>query len=886
MPKSWKLNLNQTKLIYCLSWLIPAATVLTYFIIQKTFPLGNHTILTTDLGQQYIDFYSYYRRVLLGHPDQFLYSFSSGLGEPMLGTWSYYLLSPFNLILLLTPGEWLPFGVWLMTIIKIGLCGLAMYTYLRRRQNPVQETFALGLAVAYALCGYNTAYQLNIMWLDGVYLLPLLLGTIDLIITKQKWWPYFLALAYGLLTNFYIGYMLCLFSVLYFGYSLTIKSKLTANLFKTIRGFTVGSILAGAINAGILIPTYLELRATKATYNTASIKWNWEYNPLQLLGKLTLGSYSFDQMSSGQANIFTGSLVLILALIFFFVPTIKHRQKIAALLLTAFLICSFCLQPFDLLWHGGQFPVWYPSRFSFIFSAWLIVLASETLTHHFKLKIWQLSLIATLLVSWLAYLMLNQKAFAYLKTNYLTGTIVLALFSFFLIMWYYADHKSYWLINIMMLTMIGEAILNYHTSLAQISYTNQSEYWNYTGTINHLVQQISEKQTTGSRLEKTFNRTNNDPMQFGYAGGAHFNSLQNPIIGHFYDYIGQAAGDNFINYKYGTQVTDSLLGFKTWLGHSISNNLMTSIPDLSAGLSVTSWRPDVQNYPVIKNDGMLYVRDNPNALKTVFAANKKILTSKLTAGQPILNQERLVADMLGQNNYAPLYYITNISNIKLNNLKRSSPIPDATYTKVDAALPGTVTFSFTPTTNNSYYMSLGSAVDSDAVDITVNGEAVPIDENFRDTILLNVARRDIGKTINIVVSLKKPSVWLQALNLYELKQDVVDQDFQELAKNNAKVTTMSGAHVNATVTIKKNQLLMTTIPYNKGWRVYIDGKQVKTTKAVKTFLAAKVTPGKHKVKFIFSPEGWRLGWQVTGITFLILIIIFISTNYRRKNNNR
>lgn len=882
MPKFLKRNLTQTTLIYFLSWLIPAATVLIYFIVQKNFPIGNHTILTTDLGQQYIDFYSYYRRVLLGHSDQLLYSFSSSLGSSTIGTWSYYLLSPFNLILLLTPGKWLPFGVWLMTIIKIGLCGLTMYSYLRHRAKPVGETFALGLAVAYALCGYNTAYQLNVMWLDGVYLLPLLLSAIELIFNRQKWWPYFIVLALGLLTNFYIGYMLCLFSVLYFIYLLASQATKKTPLLKTVTSFGIGSILAGAINAAILLPTFLELRSTKATYNAVKISWHWEYNPLQLLGKLTLGSYSFDQMSSGQANIFTGSIILILALIFFFVPTIKFRQKISALLLTAFLVCSFCLEPLDLLWHGGQFPVWYPSRFSFIFSAWLIVLASEVLTRHFKLKTWQLSIVAALLVGWLAYLLLNQKQFAYFKTSYLAGSIALVLFSFFLIMCYYASQPKRWLTNLLLLTMVGESILNYQTSLRQISYTKQSEYWNYTGIVNNVVKHLSSQQTTGSRLEKTFNRTNDDAMQFGYAGGGHFNSMQNPIVGHFYDYIGQAAGDNFVNYKFGTQITDSLLGFKTWLDRPIANDLFNKIPDYAAGLSITSWRPDVQNYPALKRDGAIYVRQNKNALNTVFAANDKILSTKMTAGQPILNQERLLADMLGQNNYAPLYTVASIDHITLNNLKRNAEIADATYTKINSSLPGTVTFSFTPTTNNSYYLSLGTAVDSDAVDITVNGENVPIDENFRDTILLNVARRDIGKKIDITINFKKPSVWLQALNLYQLDQNVVNTDFQMLKKNNAQITQMSGNQLTGTVDIKKDQLLMTTIPYNKGWHVYLDGQAVKTTKAVKTFLAAKVKPGKHQIKLVFTPEGWHTGWLITEITWLLLIIGGALTYWRRK----
>ncbi|MFD1411999.1 YfhO family protein [Lapidilactobacillus gannanensis] len=866
------------KWFYGLSFAIPLLAVFIYFALAHSFPFGNSSLLTTDLGQEYIDFYQYYRRVLLGHPDQFFYSFSSSLGGPMLGTWAYYLLSPLNLILLLTPGKWLTVGVWLMTAIKLGLTGWTMFYFLDHRPQHayLHHEWQLALSLAYALCGYTTAYQLNIMWLDGVILLPLIMLGLEYLVNRGKYWTYLWTLSLAILTNYYIGYMLCLFSVLYFSYLMI--SNWSANKRGTIIArFSLSSLLAGSLNVWLLLPNLLELRASKATYNASKMIWRFQYNPLKLIPKLMLGSYSFDQMSSGQANIFTGTIVLFLALLFFLLRAIPGRQKLAAGGITLFLLLSFCLEPLDLLWHGGQFPVWYPSRFSFIFSAWLIILASSALAHRQNLRLWQVGVLGGFMVAWLGYLFFNQNQIDYLKPINLAFTCFFAIVSFFLIMFYFSAPPRNLLRFALAIVLISELLINYQASLQQISYTRQSEYWSYTGLLNNALKEVNPKRLQTQRLEKTFNRTNDDPFQFGYAGGQTFNSMLDPIIGKFYDQIGQAAGDNFVNYKYGTQITDSLLGYQTWLTTNPAiNQELPELPDLSAGLTTTSFRPDVASYELVKNTGAVSIYQNTNALNYVFAANQAITKTSLLDNQPVTNQERILAGLTGTNSYQPLYSLVNFDQVKLTNLTRDTPTPAAVYTRKMNELPGSVTFTFTPTTNNSYYLSLGSVVNSDQISLTVNDENVPINENFRAAILLNVARREIGKKINITISLKKNQVYLQNINLYQLDQTTVNQRFKQLKSGNAKLTTVKGDQLAGTIKLNKNQLLMTTIPANTGWQLYVDGQKQPTQKVLKTFLGVKLSTGKHQFEFKFQPVGWLTGWIITLVSALIIAALWLK----------
>ena len=94
-----------------ISFFLPVLLMGGYFAYRGMAPFGSSSILTVDLGQQYVDFFSYLRSTLLHHPTSIFYSFSKGLGGEMWGTNAYYLFSPLNLILLPFAGKFLSAGI-------------------------------------------------------------------------------------------------------------------------------------------------------------------------------------------------------------------------------------------------------------------------------------------------------------------------------------------------------------------------------------------------------------------------------------------------------------------------------------------------------------------------------------------------------------------------------------------------------------------------------------------------------------------------------------------------------------------------------------------------------------------------------------------------------
>ena len=98
--------------------MVPVLISTSYFIFRHFAPFGGSSVMTVDLGQQYIDFYTNFHDTLLHSPSGFFFSFSKALGGDMMGTWAYYLMSPLNLIMLLFPLSKLPSVLGIITIIK------------------------------------------------------------------------------------------------------------------------------------------------------------------------------------------------------------------------------------------------------------------------------------------------------------------------------------------------------------------------------------------------------------------------------------------------------------------------------------------------------------------------------------------------------------------------------------------------------------------------------------------------------------------------------------------------------------------------------------------------------------------------------------------------
>ena len=305
-----KSNWNKRK-YYSLSILIPVFLLLFIFILFSMTPFGNRTWLTVDLGQQYVDFFAYYQDTLLHHPEQFFYSFSKSIGGEMVSLWSYYLLSPFNLIFLMIPKSYITMGISLLIFLKLIFCTVS-FAYFLDKKFGKRNMNALLFSLSYGFMSYLSVNQLNIMWLDALIGLPLILLGVESLINNENPIRYILPLAITVLANYYTGYMICLFLVFYFPYAYLLQKRSFQwkDFLKTGARFAFYSILAIGLIMMILLPSAYSLLGSKGAAKQSLWSMKSEYNPLLILSKLFIGSFDFQQMPKGYPNIFVGSLAL------------------------------------------------------------------------------------------------------------------------------------------------------------------------------------------------------------------------------------------------------------------------------------------------------------------------------------------------------------------------------------------------------------------------------------------------------------------------------------------------------------------------------------------------------------------------------------------------
>lgn len=853
-----------------LSFLLPLSILFIYGLLRHVFPFGGQTILTVDLGQQYIDFYAFFRSTLLHHPETFFYSFAKGLGGDMLGVWAYYLMSPFNLIVLLTPGRWLSFGVWLMVLLKTGASGLSFAYYLKSNKLLHSWWFPT-LSVVYALSGFAIANQFNVMWLDALVWLPLIVLGIDRLFTGRHFWLYPLSLAALLMSNYYMGYMVCLFVIAYFAWACAHYWQTWRHFRRSVVRFISGSLLAGLLSAWLLLPTFFQLTQSKGQYTIQKIHWQFEYNPLKMLSKLVIGNFNFDQMPKGEPNIFVGSLVLICALLYFGTHKIAWQERFVALLVTIFLGVSMCYEPLDLLWHGMQFPVWYPYRFSYVVSFWLIVLAVQRLHYQPRFSWYQLLLPFLMLMAAYGYTAKHLKHFTALSPTQINLSIAFLLMTCLLLLLKRPLKRYYPLLLI--LCVVGEMITNATMSLNQISYVSQKDYADYTAHLQAAVNAIPNK-TTFQRIGKTFMRTKNDPMQADYFGGSHFNSMLEPSYPKFMGSIGEPAGDGAVADTNQTLFTDALLGYRYYLNDTSGQPTMP----------LSSNKPDLARYNLLKKKNQVAIYQNQNALGLGFAASEKVLKHHVVANYPLLEQNQIASDLTNSTTIEPLFTLQFFKTVTYKNAKQK-PKLNETFLRIDPKNPAHVIYTFTPTTSDPYYLTLGASLEKNAVQVALNGQAIQQYDTFRDAVVLNLTSNAIGQQQTVDLTFSKKEIWLQNINLYSLNYHALTQLTNQLRAHSLQLKTFSNTLVKGTITIpNQNQVLMTTVPYAAGWHATVDGHPVKIKRGLKNFIAIPLKKGPHAITLKYWPPYFYWGLTISLISASLALVGYYSYRYYRRRH--
>ena len=342
------------------------------------FPFGTRSILTLDMDGQYIYFFEQLRDIYTGKESLF-YTFERCLGGEFLGYFTYYLASPLSFIVVLFPNSMVTEAVMTIMILKCGFSGLTFSIFLEKTRKKNTIGFVI-FSVMYALCSYATMFQFNTMWIDALIWLPLIALGVWSIVKKGKFKLYVISLALAVCSNYYIGYMLCIFVAIYFFVCLFSIPKENIEVNRDLHGIksfiriVFYSVIALMIACVIVFSAYYSLQFGKTSYQENPFDPTLRFDALNLISKMFIGSFDTVRLE-GTPNIYAGTLLLLLLPAFYASKKVTFREKLFYSAFAIILVASFSINTLDLVWHGFQNPVWFNYRYSFIFSFILLTMA-------------------------------------------------------------------------------------------------------------------------------------------------------------------------------------------------------------------------------------------------------------------------------------------------------------------------------------------------------------------------------------------------------------------------------------------------------------------------------------------------------------------------------
>ena len=853
------------KRYYTLSILIPAVMILAIFLLFTITPFGNRTWLTIDLGQQYVDFFSYYQDTLLHHPEQFFYSFSKSIGGEMVSLWAYYLLSPFNLLFLLIPHSAIAMGVSLLIFLKLVSCTVSFAVLLDVKFKQRNWTTLL-FALSYGFMSYLSANQFNMMWLDALIGLPLIVLGVDALLKKRNPLYYVLPLSLTILSNYYTGYMICLFLGLYFPYAyLMINDSFSWKSFiKQFGRFIFYSVLSVGLITVILLPTFYSLLGSKGTATSISWSLKSEYNPLLIASKLFIGSFDFHEMQKGYPNIFVGSLALFSSLCYFKEKKISLSQRLYALFITVIILISFNIEMFDKLWHAGQLPNWYSYRFSFLFSFWMVFLGYQ----------WTLKKTAVGIRETFVYFFLvlgTGIGFILFPQDYLQGwQIALGfglsmgiLFGLILIGRGKRTHQKF-LISFVVI----ELLLNSIITLSRLGYVMNTEFTAYQSSLTNWSTILRPAENEFYRSEKTMLRSKNDSLQVPTYGVSHFSSTFEKETERFFDAIGVRQGNAYVNYSNGTLLTDALLGIKN-----------TFIETTNATYNERWERKDLEDFSTIASFDEGHIVTNPNALSIAYPMKAILKSMKVPTNHPITMQNQLANALSGttspKNIFTKVPYETTFENIS------DSPVVYQRVQFEDNTRYGTITLTFTPETDDPIYLEMAGTMGEEDLEMTLNGEPYAFYPVQSKPVLLSVAKNQKGQSQTLQIIVKSDGFEFSKLSLYSLNTTLLNERLGQTKAQELKLETFSATHFSGTMDVLEDSTVLTTIPYSTGWKVWVDGQEVETYKILDSLLGYTISKGSHRIEYRYTTP-FLLEGSLTSIVSLLLLIFIL---YRRKKTD-
>ena len=831
------------------------AVIVTVFGINGALPGGDKTFAYGDAIIQYIPIIKMFLRHLFGG-ESLIYSFEAGMGMPTVALYAYYCMSPFNLLLLLIRDP--DIAYFALFSFKL-MCASAAMAFLLSKSRNISILTTAVLSNAYVLCGFVFNFTFGIIFFDMMILMPLLLfALMDFVKTKRM---VMLSIVYALcfIIHFYSGYMLGIFSFVLFlclagkEYGKDVKKWGEAFL-----KYAISVFVAVLLSAPLLLPTAMELFGHLGTDSTV-------LDGLQLSVSDFLTSF-YPGVTQIVYNtvpmIYFGLLPLLLFIVFMVDKGKTLREKVFALIPIMFLlICSFWKYAY-LMIHAFDAPDGYCFRFSWLFGFWIIYIAAEEFEQSFKQHSASVIGGVLILLYFVIYILqvnvFKNPGAVVTLSNGVMAAMFLLLYSG--ILW--ISKKKGDMVILLDLILVVETICNGVVMESAFSddKTQDGKYYKiWTEQGNMAMQYIKEEEKKDPsafyRVYYGNGAGENVAMLLGFKGVGWFLSIENENVRSLMDTLGYATSSRKVQDYGSTDVTRMLLSQK----YSVQCG------------SYYGEHPEY--YSVVKND---------RVLPPAYLVSEAVAELELVKKDPFAAQEQLAEAMTGER--YDLWKVYDDSYLVKPEGISWMPYDGGVILQRESAEEyGKITYTFLNEGDESIYVYVSreprSADDADSPllfsDMDLGGiinrprlfmpRIFPASRNEEGAWECFLYMTDWGYEVADYSKL-----YYASLNKGEL-----DRLYDKLSTGGINLSSVSEAEWRGTVEVTDDRsILLTTIPYDEGWEIYVDGERAEAISLLGgAFLGVHLEKGSHEINIVFR-NMWLLSGVVCGIAGIAALVAF------------
>lgn len=907
------LNIVRETALIALSFIIPFVMLIVLNEVNKIslFSYSNNTMMMIDMSSEYIAYMSDFRNLLLGNGN-FIYTTRKVFGGDFLSIYTFYLASPFNLFIVFFEQEAIPlFFLW-SSIIK--MCFASLNMYLLTRLTSKFNYQRIIVAIGYGLISYSFIYMSNYMWLDGVMILPLVILGLHYLKDKKHLWLYPLGIAYSLLTSWYIGFMICIFVVLYFlvlffkDFGLKNKDN---NIF--LLRFAVFSLLGGLIAAPFWLTAFIHLAGTKGE---AYLPEGRFFSFSMILSGFMENNYDNPEMITqynSYISMFVGVVPLVFATTFFLNKKFTLKERLLLLGLVLFYIILSWNSITTALLHGGREPTWFPGRYSFVIGFLVCYLAGKSLDEADTIN--PLSYVLPIIIGILSIVIVctvkHSERLDYYK---LSIPSVVMYFVTILVGFVYSfintskriDGKaldiikkySFILLSSLVIVQVissyrgGDKVLKENVSHNMYaSYDTYLKDVAYIDVFNNVKTYEKEHDNSAFyRMEATFNRPgnyneiNNNPFFYSYAGLSNFSSSSKKDIEGYAPKLGFHYNWFWVSYDGGsTYAANSLLGIKYLIqDETNANNIHPYFLDYNSFTKIDLGEENIDYYYNPRATSIGFVSDKTSA--HFISEGESLDNGKVRWYDKFEYQNQLFKTLdnsINKDIFNPLDVYSFSTTLEYT----TDEFGNKTYKKVKSGSSIHIKFKVQSEAYN-FPLYFSEKNYTDYINYYIDGVRYKVNNYWHKGIYSFPDNASHDHSLDIVFqkdfddvtlipelyyeNLNNSYEYLDSINKYEIK---INKEVSSLTKGGFSGTI--------NLTEKANKDLIFTIPYEKEIHVKIDGKEVKPYAKCNIFTAIDLSAldnGKHTFSIYYQDTGLLAGYilLVFSAATMFPLIIFYS----------